>query len=185
MVIPLVIYGSSVLLYWLSRSKTKVSMIERIRKSVTESSANGLTNLSLFMAVIFVFMIVFSSKMTGNFAKDKTGKLDKDKCVDGLTIRYFGEIECMTFLNWGWLLWNQEARLFIFRKCRSGCLSFLTLRSRTCVRVHPTFTAHASPQVRISNILVDKVAGPSYPCSEGERRLQGHYRPPTGMPSVE
>ena len=172
-VIPLVIYVSSVFLYWLSRSKPKVSTIEKIRKSITESSANGLTNFSLIMAGICVFMILFISKLTGNFANDKTGKLAKDKCVDGLTIIYFGEIEGITLLNWGWLLWNQEARLFIFRKFRSGCVSLLTIRSRRSVRVHPIFPAQNSAQTFILNTLVEKAPGLPYQCHSA------------GLPSVE
>ena len=32
--------------------------MKEIHKSVTESSANGLTNLSLFMAVVIIFIIL-------------------------------------------------------------------------------------------------------------------------------
>ena len=49
-------YLISLLVFCVVRSKSK-SMIKRYQRSVTESSANGLTNLSVFMAMIILHSI--------------------------------------------------------------------------------------------------------------------------------
>jgi hypothetical protein len=55
--IPLFIFVSSLGIYWIARSKKGMSTIQRIHKSVTESSANGLSNLSLVMAMVILYFI--------------------------------------------------------------------------------------------------------------------------------
>ena len=63
LVIPLFIFASSLLVFWIARSKNGMSTIQRIHKSVTESSANGLTNVSLMMTVVIIYLILFVGKV--------------------------------------------------------------------------------------------------------------------------
>ena len=53
----LIFFGISLLVYWVHRSKNKLTMIKKYQTSVTESSANGMTNLSVLMGLIITFLI--------------------------------------------------------------------------------------------------------------------------------
>ena len=67
--IPIICFVISLLVYWVIRSQTNLSMIQRYHKSVTESSANGLTNLSVFMAMIIIYLLVIVGKISKNVSK--------------------------------------------------------------------------------------------------------------------
>ena len=53
----LIFFGISLLVYWVTRSKGKLSMIKKYQTSLTESSANGMTNLSVLMGLIITFLM--------------------------------------------------------------------------------------------------------------------------------
>ena len=55
---PFALFLLSLLVYWIARSQKAVSRLKEIHKTVTESSANGLTNLSVFMAVAIIYFIL-------------------------------------------------------------------------------------------------------------------------------
>jgi hypothetical protein len=149
LVIPLFIFASSLLVFWIARSKNGMSTIQRIHKSVTESSANGLTNLSLIMTVVIIYLILFVGKVNRsiglccllivyifqyNLRKPVDTKGTFDTCASGLSINYFGMMPFMTILSCSWFVWNNEARQFIFRKWASG---YPSIFERKKLRVHP------------------------------------------------
>ena len=53
----LIFFGISLLVYWVTRSKGKLSMIKKYQTSLTESSANGMTNLSVLMCLIITGLL--------------------------------------------------------------------------------------------------------------------------------
>ena len=68
--IPIIGFVISLLVYWVIRSQTNLSMIQKYHKSVTESSANGLTNLSVFMAMIIIYLLVIVGNISKNVSKE-------------------------------------------------------------------------------------------------------------------
>ena len=59
--IPIFCFIMSLLFFWVIRSQRNLSLIQKYHKSITESSANGLTNLSVFMAVFIINLLIFVS----------------------------------------------------------------------------------------------------------------------------
>ena len=59
-------FSISLLVFWVVRSKSKLSMIKKYQISVTESSANGLTNLSVFMAMVILHSIFIVALLNKN-----------------------------------------------------------------------------------------------------------------------
>ena len=51
----------TLVVFWVVRSRKRRSTILEIQKSVAESSANGITNLSLVMAMVIIVSIAFSA----------------------------------------------------------------------------------------------------------------------------
>ena len=62
--IHLLFFGISLFVYFVTRSQTKLSLIKKYHKSLTESSANGLTNLSVFMGMIIIDLIFIVSRIS-------------------------------------------------------------------------------------------------------------------------
>ena len=58
LVIPLFGLVISFIIFWVIRSQPNISMIKAYQSGVTDSSANGLTNLSVFMAMVIVFLML-------------------------------------------------------------------------------------------------------------------------------
>ena len=56
----------TLVVFWVVRSRKRRSTILEIQKSVTESSANGITNLSLVMAMVIIVSIAFSSLVSNH-----------------------------------------------------------------------------------------------------------------------
>ena len=56
----------TLVVFWVVRSRKRRSTILEIQKSVTESSANGITNLSLVMAMVIIVSIAFSALVSNH-----------------------------------------------------------------------------------------------------------------------
>ena len=59
--IHIICFSISLLVYWVARSNNKLSMIKKYQKSLTESSANGMTNLSVLMGMIIIYLLLMVS----------------------------------------------------------------------------------------------------------------------------
>ena len=60
MTTSLPILGISLFVLWVVRSHRRESRIQEIQRSVTESSVNGLTNLSLYMAMVVILLLLLA-----------------------------------------------------------------------------------------------------------------------------
>ena len=64
--IPLFGFVCSLFVFWVIRSKLKLSMIQNYRNTITESSANGKINI-LVLLVLFLFIaLCIASSMSRN-----------------------------------------------------------------------------------------------------------------------
>ena len=65
----IVICCIALVIFWVVRSRKRRSTILEIQKSVAESSANGITNLSLVMAMVIIVSIAFSAFVSNHIFK--------------------------------------------------------------------------------------------------------------------
>ena len=70
MTTSLPILGISLVVLWVVRSHRRESRIQEIQRSVTESSANGLTNLSLLMAIVTIFLLILAGIVSFSMTKE-------------------------------------------------------------------------------------------------------------------
>ena len=73
--IPLVGLISSLLIFWLVRSTTRLSMIKKYHRTITESSANGFINISVFIVIIIIYLFFIVNSIMGNVSTILTNAL--------------------------------------------------------------------------------------------------------------
>jgi hypothetical protein len=82
-----------------------------------ESSANGITSPATWIAVFFGLIMLLALVVANSMTKIDSEKKDADS--RNLPFTYFIIITCWMFLSGSWLMWNSEAREFMYRKlCR-------------------------------------------------------------------
>ena len=64
--LPLVCVTTSIFVFWLIRSATVLSMIKNYYRSLAESSANGMHNLSVLMILSIIYIIGVVGSLRGN-----------------------------------------------------------------------------------------------------------------------
>ena len=64
--IPLVGLIVSLLIFWVARYTTNISMIKKYHRSITESSANGFIKTSVFIVIIITYLSVIVVSIIGN-----------------------------------------------------------------------------------------------------------------------
>jgi hypothetical protein len=64
--IPLFGLIVSLLIFWVARSTTKLSMIQKYHRSITVSSANGFIKISVFIVIIIINLLCIVSSIRGN-----------------------------------------------------------------------------------------------------------------------
>jgi hypothetical protein len=66
LVMPLFGLVTSLLIFQVARYTTKLSMIKKYQRSITESYANGYLNISMFIAIIIIYLLVIVGSIIGN-----------------------------------------------------------------------------------------------------------------------
>ena len=65
LLLPLLCVTTSILLFWLIRSRTMLSMIQNYHHSLAESSANWMSNLSVLMMLVLIYIIGVLASLSG------------------------------------------------------------------------------------------------------------------------
>ena len=92
-------------------------MLLMYQASHYESSANGITSPATWIAAFFGLLMLVALVVANSMTKIDSEKKDADS--RNLPFTYFIIITCWMFLSGSWLMWNSEAREFMYRKlCR-------------------------------------------------------------------
>ena len=89
------------------------SILVVYQRTHSESSANGITSSAIKIALFFgIMMCVALSKSNNEAVFPTSDNFSKNR----LTGTFFVICICWIFLSGSWMLWNDEARLFVYRK---------------------------------------------------------------------
>ena len=71
LLIPILGLVISTIVYWVVKTRKKVSMIQNYHNSVTESAANGKTNFLVFAAMVMAFLFAICTSIARTVSSDR------------------------------------------------------------------------------------------------------------------
>jgi hypothetical protein len=89
------------------------SLLLTYQQTHSESSANGITNAAIKIALFFATLMCVAL-----FRSNKETVIQTGVSTDSIRLPwyYFFISGCWILLSGSWMLWNQEARIFVYRK---------------------------------------------------------------------